>query len=415
MRQFEVLKPACYELFSCKGGSCRFSCCSRWSIQLCEKERRIMEKKAGVPPELFHLMEKDKQVGDIIYELALDEEQGCPLLTEEKLCSVQLKHGREPMPAVCREYPRHYHKYRNKLELGLSLGCEKVLELLLDESDGLLFMNHMEKIPDYQRFLSDVDERTRKKHPALIYYYDIQALCLGILQAKDACIEDRMIILSMALFRINTMAADGTRHNIPAYINRFINSIEEINITEQLQDLNIRHISSLCSNLYAIKHLFYDADTPYSRLVDNIAEKLKVKETHAEMVEDKASGGITFEYSTEAYDKCRETFSRFIKGKEHFLENAVVAAMFHFDIPFYNPSKGIWKDYTYLIWLYTIMRFVLTASLDEESSAEDMIDSCVILFRRLGHNSVIYDYIVDNLEKNQSNSPAHMAIFLKSV
>lgn len=413
MRQFEVLKPECYSNFTCKCGDCRYTCCNGWCISWNAKERCNLEKKLKAPSSHFQLLNKKQQIGDKIYELVLKENGDCPFLSEQGMCEIQLKFGIENMSEICLVYPRVYHKYLNKLEFGLSPGCEKVLELLYEEKDGLQFVNQVETIPDYQNFSSIFDRKLTLKFPVLAYYYDIQSLCLGLLQAKDAMIEDKMILLGMALFRIDNMVKEGSSQQIPSYINKFINDMEAVDALNHLHEMKGTHLGSLYSNLTLIQCIVNVEDGPYNRLVKKIKDKLHF-ENIASDKDNNSPDDDTFRYSISIYQDCQKRFQAFIKGKEHFLENIAVAFLLYLNIPFYNPGNGVWKNYTYLIWTFTMIKFVLTVVIDEDWDTQDMIDCCTVMFRKLGHNLSLYNSIVAQLEANQNDTVAHMAVFLKS-
>lgn len=417
MRRSEVLKPECFGRYSCKGGDCRYTCCSGWNISFSSNARKGLLKKSKDLCESIHLLDETDQNGENIYAISLDENGECPFLSDRRLCKIQQQYGAETMPPVCREFPHFYHHYLNKTELGLSLGCEKVLELLFEEKDGLRFINKMETIADNQRWVSNIDAKKRLKFPGLIYYYDIQSLCIGFLQAEDADIEDRIILLGMALFHIDTMVQEEKHQQIPAYINKFINDMEAINAAGQIKEITTEHLAVLCSNLFTLINFTSEvkiADTHIRKLATQITEKLKLENKTIDTEKEITLKDFTFNCSLETYRQCQKSFRTFMKDKEFFMENLAVAAFFHFNTPFHKPENGIWKDYTYFVWVLAMVKFAMTVVLDEKSTVEDMIDCCTIIFRMLGHNKKLYEHITNDLEANQSNSVAHMAVLLKS-
>lgn len=417
MKRVEVLKPACFDHFSCKGGDCRYTCCYGWEISFDKADMETLKKKAKASDCIYELLDKDRRQDGNIYAISLCENGFCPYLTEKRWCGIQKKHGVDVMPAVCREFPRVYHTYLNKRELGLSLGCEKVLELLYEEKEGLEFSNKLEKIPDYQRTTSKVDGKKRLKYPALTYYYDIQSLCLSLLQAKDAHLEDRMILLGMALFKIDAMEKDGTHARIPAYINEFLNEMDAVDAASMIKEIKQENPGLLYSNIHTalqFRKSENGVDLHAEHLIEKIIEKLEVRSVTTGEGEASSTAEIILECSAENYHSRQNTFHCFIKDREYFLENIMVAFMFHLNMPFHEPKQGVWKNYMYFIWVYTMIKFALTMTLDEKSTTEDMIECCAVMFRKLGHDTGLYNHIIRSLEENQCDSVAHMAIFLKS-
>lgn len=413
MKKYEVLSPACFSRFTCKGGDCRLTCCGEWSITLTKDEYRETRKKK---PEARDLIQK-KTMPDgsdrVTYEIILDEKKQCPFLSDERLCSLQMEFGFPILSHTCKVYPRVYYKYMNKLEAGMSLGCEGVLELLLEEKGHLEFTNYSKSFPDSYGFTGGVDARKRMKYPALPYFYDIQSLCISMLQAEDATLEDRMILLGMALFQVDRLAAEGRASEIPGYIHRFEQGMEEIDAAAQIGKVKGASIGVLYNNLLIAKKYSSTENHHYTALVRKIEERLGLKFTvTASEEEGKMEGSM--EISEETYHSCQENYARFMEGKEYFLENFMVAWMFQRNAPFFCPENGVWKDYTFLVWGYSMIKFALTMALDENSTDEDMISCCVTMFRKIGHIKPLYDSVVNTLEENQNNTVAHMAVFLKS-
>lgn len=413
MKRYQVLSPACFSRFSCKGGDCRLSCCEDWSITLTSEEYRATRKKRPGAGNLLQKRAMPDGSGKTVYEMVLDGEKRCPFLSEGRLCSLQMEFGPSILSHTCQTYPRVYYKYMDKLEAGMSLGCERVLELLLEEKGHLQFTNYSKAFPDGYSFTGVVDARKRRRNPALIYYYDIQSLCISMLQAEDAALEDRMALLGMALFRIDGLATEGKAAEIPAYIQEFEQGIETADAAAQMGNVKGASIGVLYNNILIAKKYATADNRHYAALVQKIEERLGLRFTvTAGEGEGKLEGDM--EISEEAYRACKENYARFMAGREYFLENLMVAWMFQRNAPFFCPENGVWKDYTFLVWGYSMMKFALTMALDGDSTEEDMVACCVTMFKKIGHTKPLYDSVVEALEENRNNSVAHMAVFLKS-
>lgn len=415
MKKYEVLSPSCFKHFSCKGSECRINCCSEWRITLSKEEYKETKKKRPDAEKFIRQSQVENNANKIVYEMILDEDKSCPYLTKDKhLCALQLEFGPSILSNTCTEFPRTYYKYLNKLEAGLSLGCERVLEILLEEKNHLLLSNSIRQFKDNQLFAGIIDEKLRKKYPALLYYYDIQALCLSMMQAEEASIEDRLILLGMALLQIDKLADSGNAKEIPEYIRKFEQGIEDIDAVTQIGNIKGATPAVLYNNLLVAKK-YITSDSPhYEKLMNDISERLNVEITTVPSAEDKNVYEGNIKCSEEIYNACQKTYRQFMKNREYFLENFMIAWMFQRNAPFSCPENGVWKDYTFFVWGFSMVKFALTATLRENSTEEDMIDCCVTIFRKIGHNKEIYNRIVSDFEKNKSNTPAHMAILIKS-
>lgn len=411
MKKYEVLSPTCYQKFACKGGDCRTDCCSDWSIILTKEEYRKTKRKRGDLDGL--ICPQKRQTGIKSYKMVLNESGHCPFFTKEKLCGLQLQFGPEILSHTCKVFPRKYHNYLNRLEGGMSLGCEKVLELLLEENGKLQFNKYHKTFPDEEGWGFFADEKRRLQYPILKYYCEIQDLCVSLLQAEDASLEDRILLMGMALKRIDELVQENRAEEIPDYIEHFFTQLETLDFAEQLNALSVENIGVLYNNLLLAKKLASNNKIRYKKLVQQITDKLQTTfESH--LSEASPTQQVKFSCSVEIYNKGKEHLQQFLQKKEYFWENMMVAFLFFFQTPFYNVENGVWKDYTYFVWLYSMIKFALTVVLEEDSTDEDMIDCCVTIFRTFGHDKNLYEKIVKQFEENETNTLAYMAIFLKA-
>lgn len=414
MKQYDVLMPVCYQHFSCKGGGCRHTCCGGWSITMSRDEYRKMKRKIPDLKTKTRLVDEGRKNPKDCYEIVLDEEGECPFLTEDKLCDVQAKHGTELLINTCAIFPRAHSKYMNTLEYNLSLGCEKVLELLMQEPDGLELINVKELKPDNMPFNHLIDEKARRTYPVVDYYFDIQQLCFSLLQARDASLEDRILLLAMAIHRIDSLVKEKREKEIPDYIDQYLSTLETMDSTDLLKGVASENICVLYYNLVTATKYTGRNDNYYADMVDRIREKLQVTMEINETLKEDGTHESGWKCSLEAYQQHKEQFVRFRKDKDYYLENVMMSYLLYSNLPFVNLSDGVWKNFTYFIWVYCMTKFSLTMLLEEDSSDEDVVDYCVTLFRKLGHNNILYRDITETFIKNKSDSVAHMAVLLNS-
>jgi len=144
-----------YPSFSCIGGACEDTCCSRWCVVVDDKAKAYYE---SLPGELGDRARAALTVDDE-GETCLSFDTGfCPLLTEEGLCSLQKAYGEEALCAVCGRYPRFRYEYGNLTQEGASISCPEACRLIVNtptalalrEDDAPPSLNDL----DAQRYLS---------------------------------------------------------------------------------------------------------------------------------------------------------------------------------------------------------------------------------------------------------------------
>lgn len=399
----QVLAPSIYSRFQCKGTNCRYNCCQKWRIALSKSEYREW-KKCGILPKgktdgsEVHLCPEHIRTERIYAEITLDKNGRCPYLTEEGLCQIQKQYGVKRMSATCRIFPREAHKFFDHVECSFSLGCEKVLELLLEEKDGLLL--NVIKPQSFEVYGSDYNLSDRRKYPKLNYYYDIQTLSLALLQTEDISIENRLLILGMAVDQIETLYSQKKSEDIKPYIEEFVFSLQNTkpeNILDTIPDE--RPLAVFNSVLSALMVLDFP-DSFRSDVILKLGKATKAK---------KETENPELEY----YQECRRNFSQWIKEKEYFLENVMVMCLLWLNIPFRDLKKSLWDNYLYLVWIWIMLKGYLCLYLTDDSTDEDMIDCCTILFRSLGHNKNHFEKILETYQA-EGNTLGHVALLLRS-
>ncbi len=126
----KYIVPEYYTSFSCKGGSCRHTCCHGWRITLtmeeyyrllgidCSSSLRRRLDTAFYPVEA--------PVPERFAAVNLRYDGDCPLHAEDGLCELHRQKGEHTIPSVCRMYPR---LVRNG-SCVCTNSCEAVLEAL---------------------------------------------------------------------------------------------------------------------------------------------------------------------------------------------------------------------------------------------------------------------------------------------
>lgn len=127
----KLFAPAYYPSFRCIAGDCRHSCCIGWEICI---DPATLARYQALPPRkrkdiLSHTC-KDKSGTSF----RLTKEGRCPFLTDGGLCRLILDHGEDILCEICREHPRFYNRFSDRVEVGVGLCCEEAARLILTEN-----------------------------------------------------------------------------------------------------------------------------------------------------------------------------------------------------------------------------------------------------------------------------------------
>lgn len=399
-----VLAPTVMGRFSCKGAECRCTCCQYWRITM-SKEEYHRWKKCGILPKgkqgngKVHLCPESIRTERHYAEISLTEEGFCPYLDEDSLCQIQKRYGIKQMTATCRIFPRETTSYFGRAECSLSMGCEKVLELLLEEKDGL----YLEECPPqrFETYNSEYGLPERRKYPKLRSYYDIQTLSLALLQAEEMSMENRLMLLGIAMERIDTLYDEGNGDAAAEYIGEFLQMAQQPEAGAFLdhfpEDRPLAVYNSVMSALLTVG------------FPKEFRSSVVLRAGRA--AESKRNAGVE-NPELDYYQECKKMFGHWMQGKEYFFENVMVMCFLWLNIPFYNPGKNLWENYLYFVWVWVMLKGCLCLSLTEKSTEEEMVDWCVKLFRELGHDKKQFTKIIDAFQA-EGSTLAHVAILLR--
>ncbi|MCI8284770.1 MAG: hypothetical protein HFE90_05810 [Firmicutes bacterium] len=406
------LRPSYYDDFQCIGEKCRISCCKNWNITF-DKKDYLSLKKLKRSPELSELMDhamRRLRRGDIakIHYAEFELSDGiCPLLAESGLCNLQLEKGHKALPEVCRIFPRlerYYHS--GYMQQSLSPACEAVLDLLWNLPDGIEFRTSPLSA-DAIRNLSD-----QNPSPMLSHAYDIQSLCIDILQDRRLPLPQRIILMGA---RLQELTKENT--DIPAWISKTRAILSDSNVITQYKNLTVNdrskilRVSSCCKTLI----LIMNTESAFKNHFISILKSLNPDETE----------NISFNMSM--YSQAESAFNEAFGNKEYFFENLTVSLMFHIKMPNLNSPEELWKSYVNFCNLYSLYRFVSVLSAitrlpplpgesedtaPEPGSREALFQTTVMISRSMIHNQQRSADLRDDFFKNESSSLAHMAILV---
>lgn len=123
-----IRKPNYYDKFQCAAGECHDTCCAAWDIVIDEESAAFYNALPGELGERVRAAMTEDEDGDLCFSVAGGH---CPLLTGDRLCSIQLALGEERVCDTCRSHPRFIEEYGTFREEALAASCPAAIELIL--------------------------------------------------------------------------------------------------------------------------------------------------------------------------------------------------------------------------------------------------------------------------------------------
>jgi len=139
------IMPRFYEDFHCIASACKDSCCIGWEIDIDEQSAARYVAQEGE----FGQRLKEEIVQEAgVKHFRLKEKERCAFLNEKNLCDLYIHMGEDALCDICREHPRFYEWFGDRVEAGLGLCCEEACRLLLSDEALLTFVEGQDDAPD---------------------------------------------------------------------------------------------------------------------------------------------------------------------------------------------------------------------------------------------------------------------------
>ena len=376
-----VLQPSFYSKFECIGSDCKYNCCRDWNIGFTKQEFKNMKRK--IRTEEFREKFEDafeKYQNDIFsYKIKLDENNKCKFLDENGLCGIYAEMGPENMSLVCKIFPRQTTYCMEKYECFLDIACEEVIRLLLQEKEGIKLEVIEREVTDTEKNgASRINGEKIATSTMFQCWVDFKILLLGVLQNREYNFGERMVILGMAIKKIDEMLKSGTLNEkmISNYIQQFVNDFNDDKNKDMYNKLFENADRSGRKRLFNSIVYHYNGtraveDFKIQKKINNKID-LKIQLKTEFTIEQEKSENWNIEYDFEKYQQAIKDFEEFIKGKEYWIENVMVESFLANRFPF-RMNGGIWKNYCTMATVYSMMLFMWTCCLEKDSTEEDFI------------------------------------------
>ncbi len=406
--QGQILRPTYYTQFQCTGGDCKYTCCNHWSVSV-NKHDYDKLRSASMPPELDEIVRrtfkriKEDRTRDQYAAIQMnnDGEQLCPLLNEEGLCRFQLTCGYDYLPAICKQFPRSVAHMQGSYEQSLSIGCEEVVRLLLAQQDGVAFESVQDEVVNYTKWIAEINDNLIRIFPIAAYHFDLQILFLSLLQLDSCSLDDRVLLVGMAIKEL--MALEQETHRIPAFVDQFLTAAQSGVYADAFPDFEPNPCVVVSD---AQKFLSRFSGTPtLSHFQERVYANLGIT---VHQSEDR----ITTSVDAAQVMPARQRFAAFLNRHPRALENILVNELFTRTFPF-NADFDLWDAYIQLVYLYTLLKVSAAGFLDDSLQEADFIRAVVMVGREYAHAKDFRKQLCATLKENDSASLAHLVYLVR--
>ena len=418
--EISVLQPDYYEGFRCLAGDCLDNCCrENWNIPLtkneymkltgCRKSKEL-EKRMKEGVKRVRRGEDPSQYAHIL----IGEGSPCRMLGEDGLCLLQKECGHEALGLICQSFPRSNVRMMGKRMRSCSAGCEGVVELLMKKREGLRFQN-LPLRPNERNLRygnREIPLEMAQARPALKYFWETEALCVGILQNRSYPLSLRMTMAGEILDELGRLERSEDWEGMGAFLK---SSLEQPRLAQRAaywQEKPAQSALALVTDVF-FSFSLRGGSPREQALLEQVYRRLGIQVADHMDEGDQARLGV--DYRLEQYREAMDRLDRWLEGKEHFLENLMVNYYFQSLQPFDHPSMGIWENGMFFLCLYSFLRFVLAGLMPQEGEPDWLVlrGGVVTVFRKFTHAPQLKERMVSYLLSNGVQTLEQMDLLVK--
>lgn len=399
--------------FSCIASKCEDNCCcANWTVLL---DRFTYKKYSNIKDSEFKKLfdayikrNRPCQSDDRYARIEFIKGKGCPFLSDNGLCAIQLKMGAECLAQVCATYPRIINQVdKGRIELSAHMSCPEAVRLALLKPEGIKFLE-IDNFFDTRQHLFKVLDTGRGQTAAKPehYFEGFRNFTIGVLQNRSYDVADRLIILGMFYRKAQDYVDSGRTMEIPQLIESYTNLVRQDAIKESLTKIQAQYTIQV----QLLKQL---ADVHTMEVISND----RYLECYSECMRGiKYKDGDDIESIAERYIKAYQKYYRpFMDQHEYILENYLVNYVFKNLFPF-GIGKSLFDEYVMLVVHYALIKMHLIGMAGFHKRLDfDMVIRLVQAFSKIAEHIPTYlDGVIKGLNQMGCASMAHMAILIKN-
>jgi len=389
--------PEYVEQFSCIGPSCEDTCCAGWRIELDQPtfERYETLSYPNSEPLSNSMTKVQTNASARNYgEMILNERMECPMLTKERLCSIQLQWGEQQLSPICNSYPRVTNVVEGMYERSTLLSCPEAARKALLNPAGITFVTREEEASDAGHYVRKIyDPRVGKHAERALYYNKLRVFVIQLLQNRDYSLTDRLLILGEFCKRLQYIVESEAS---PAYLHECISDMTAA-IAEGSARSAIANFSSdipeqmkLLRELIAMRVFVGVNSKRYLALLQNVLTGLQY------------SGDSLKPESVRIYREAYEQYyAPFMAQHEYIVENYWVNFVYRELFPRVNDHPL--RDYVLATSHYALIRFHLiglAAYYKENFNVKHVLDMIQTYSKTIEHSPQHSRNMIQVLEKH---------------
>jgi len=394
-----TLLPSYMRKFSCIGSDCEDSCCFGWHIPIDKTtyDKYIRLDDLELLP-LIHEHIKQEATPTPVHHATLQvTDAKCPLLTEQGLCTFQLRYGEAYLSDACAIYPRQFLQVNGVTEMAASLSCPETARLALLNPEGIEFDEITSPSDARIYYRAVIDTHTASVQSQEHHFWELRIFTIQVLQDRRYSVDDRLTILGLFYEQVQNLLTQKRMDSLTHLIQQF---------TELLHDASLQR--SLSS--------FVPQTASQLLLLQPLAEvRLQLtKPSYQEALQEFSTSRFLIGDLVQSYqDAYRQYYQPFLREHEYILENYLVNQVFKNAFPL--GEHGPFGEYALLVIQYAMIRMELISmsKLRIGLTTDLAIDVIRNYVKEVEHAPIFLSTLFDILQKNNWITTAKLFMLLK--
>jgi len=348
-------RPAYAESFRCIGSACEDTCCRGWSVPIDPPAyARYQSLPAGPLRTLIdasiQLAPPDASPADGFgkagfAKFRMNGQNQCPLLTADRLCSIQAECGEGFLSSTCATYPRIVHSFGSFELKALALSCPEAARLVL--------LNPDLSVPAEEHSIA-VEPGDAPRLP--LDFWPIREAALKLVRNRAYPLWQRMFLLGILCRRLDAIASDGIQRGAPAFLSNFEATVAAGALKRTMESQPTDRAAQLDAVL---------------RLAGLMLHRSNVTERFGACIHAFTTGigngpGATLESLAAHYKFAHDRYyAPFFARHAHILENYLINTMIRCQFPFgreamkEGASPSMTREFVQLSAQFTLMKGLL--------------------------------------------------------
>jgi lysine-N-methylase len=403
--------------FKCIGPACEDTCCQGWSVPV---DRNTWDKYQSLPRSSLRVLidasvlrvpqgaDDDASVNAPVFaKIRMNEANQCPLLTEERLCSIQAELGEEMLSHTCATYPRIVHSIGGVKEVALTFSCPEAARLVLLTPGLLVGAEEAEKQTSGIEAHAD--------HETHADFWQVRAVVLNLVRLRIYSLWQRMFLLDMLCRRLDSIARGELKQTVSTFLAEFEAALNTGALRPALDQLPSDRASQLDVVL---------------RLAGLMLHKSNVRPRFVECVHAFTTGignvpNATLESLTANYTVAHDRFyARFMDRHPYIMENFLINTIVRCAFPFgktgmlegAKPDKA--REFALLAAQFALMRGLLIGVAGhqrEAFTAADVVHTVQSASKHFEHHPEFLNMAHALLKEKRMDEPRGLAILLRDA